>query len=101
MESGAVLLAGKALLTWALPLAWCARELYLLRRDRRQAEIAAPNQADVRVQTGASDRTRTGDIQDHNLALYQLSYARRAARYVGQGPERVKLPPAPERLPTE
>jgi hypothetical protein len=25
---------------------------------------------------GASDRIRTGDIQDHNLALYQLSYAR-------------------------
>jgi hypothetical protein len=39
---------------------------------------------------GASDRTRTGDIQDHNLALYQLSYARRAAGYVGQSHDRVK-----------
>jgi hypothetical protein len=25
---------------------------------------------------GASNGTRTRDIQDHNLALYQLSYAR-------------------------
>ena len=25
---------------------------------------------------GASDRDRTGDTQDHNLVLYQLSYAR-------------------------
>ncbi len=29
---------------------------------------------------GASDRTRTGDIQDHNLALYRLSYARHPRR---------------------
>jgi hypothetical protein len=29
------------------------------------------------MQDGASNGTRTRDIQDHNLALYQLSYARR------------------------
>ncbi len=35
---------------------------------------------------GASDGTRTRDIQDHNLALYQLSYTRHTAR---------RLPPCP------
>jgi hypothetical protein len=32
-------------------------------------------------ETGASDGTRTRDIQDHNLALYQLSYARHRGRF--------------------
>src|ERR1700728_3911571 len=31
---------------------------------------------------GASDGTRNRDIQDHNLALYQLSYARHPRRGV-------------------
>lgn len=32
--------------------------------------------------SGASNGTRTRDIQDHNLALYQLSYARHSRRAV-------------------
>ena len=32
---------------------------------------------------GASDRDRTGDIQYHKLALYQLSYTRRNAEPCG------------------
>jgi hypothetical protein len=30
----------------------------------------------LRKETGANDGARTRDIQDHNLALYQLSYVR-------------------------
>ena len=33
----------------------------------------------ARPRAGASNGTRTRDIQDHNLALYQLSYARHPA----------------------
>jgi hypothetical protein len=36
---------------------------------------ASPD-APTRAADGASNGTRTRDIQDHNLALYQLSYAR-------------------------
>ena len=35
-----------------------------------------PRTASLSVVNGASNGTRTRDIQDHNLALYQLSYAR-------------------------
>lgn len=87
MDHGAIMIAGKAFLTWGLPLAWAVRELLVLRRDRRKAAMAALPESQ---KNGASDRTRTGDIQDHNLALYQLSYARRAAGYVGQRPGAVK-----------
>jgi hypothetical protein len=31
----------------------------------------------MRGKGGATNGTRTRDIQDHNLALYQLSYGRR------------------------
>jgi hypothetical protein len=40
--------------------------------------LSDDGQADEKAakQPGASNGTRTRDIQDHNLALYQLSYAR-------------------------
>ena len=38
---------------------------------------------------GVANRVRTGDIQDHNLALYQLSYGHR---------ERTRVLPEPSRL---
>lgn len=44
-----------------------------------------------RKRDGAIDGARTRDIQDHNLALYQLSYDRRTARWIGP-PRRVRQP---------
>ena len=34
----------------------------------------------LREAAGANDGSRTRDIQDHNLALYQLSYVRHTSR---------------------
>tara|TARA_B100000959_G_scaffold176975_1_gene185154 strand:+ start:900 stop:1067 length:168 start_codon:yes stop_codon:yes gene_type:complete len=31
----------------------------------------------TKEKTGVTDRARTGDIQNHNLGLYQLSYGHR------------------------
>ena len=31
----------------------------------------------IKKRNGVTDRTRTGDIQNHNLGLYQLSYDHR------------------------
>ena len=36
--------------------------------------------ADYEKDAGANDGSRTRDIQDHNLALYQLSYVRHTSR---------------------
>lgn len=47
---------------------------------------------------GANDGSRTRDIQDHNLALYQLSYVRHSRRAVyGLQPAAVNraVPPCP------
>ncbi len=40
---------------------------------------------------GASDGARTRDIQDHNLALYQLSYTRHLCRLLADQPVRVNV----------
>ena len=43
--------------------------------DIRQ-RLALPQRSFWGTRNGANNGTRTRDIQDHNLALYQLSYVR-------------------------
>jgi len=48
------------------------------RHGEGQAEFEGGG--DMREKNGANDGARTRDIQDHNLALYQLSYVRHRRR---------------------
>ena len=58
-----------------------AESVALMTRDRMTAQegAATSDRAGTEIR-GVSDGTRTRGIQDHNLALYQLSYAHHRCR---------------------
>lgn len=84
-------------------MAFMMGSLALLRRRRRAAWPAARGPSPVKSALGANDGDRTHDIQDHNLALYRLSYVRHkaAGRYPVQpaavNPARVSFSMPPGR----
>ena len=49
---------------------------YRMRNENRHSPILH-SAFDILHSEGVTDGTRTRDVQDHNLALYQLSYGHR------------------------